>query len=127
VVLQTAATRTGTMDITCPDLATAQQVERSLSQALVFMLRQSDQNTVDLYFVPTNTDMSHGDQDWTSGENPERRWTVTVTFTEVGWPVGDVVPIQVWTYNDVAAGYGDYNALSSSFATYADLLERLPS
>jgi hypothetical protein len=71
--------------------------------------------------------ITHGEDNWTHDVTPERRWTVAVEFTEVAWPTGYVVPITVWTYNDVVAGYGDYNAVAASFATYADLLERLPS
>lgn len=126
VVLQRAASRTGTMDIDCPSLRIAQTLEKTLAQPYVFQLRQSDQWTLAVYFVPVSVRVTHSENDWTDGENPERRWTVTVELMEVAWPAGYVVPITVWTWNDVVAGYGDWNAVTASFATWADLLERQP-
>jgi hypothetical protein len=125
VVLRPAATRTGTFTIVCPSLAAAQQVTDVLAQPQVFQLRQSDQATLDMYFTVDATNLTHGDTVWRATPQPERRWSVAVTFTEVGWPTGAVVPVTVWTYADVVAGYGDYNAVAASFATYADLLERI--
>lgn len=125
VVLRQGATRTGTFTIVCPSLAAAQRVEAVLAQPQVMQLRQSDQNNLDVYFTTDATALSHSEQDWTSSPQPERRWSVEVTFTEVAWPLGVVVPINVWTYADVVAGYNDYNAVAGSFATYADLLERI--
>lgn len=128
VVMHPAASRVGEMDISCPDLFTAQVVEKTLAQPLVFQLRQSDQWTLAVYFVATSTRLTHSEDNWTTAGpttgQPERRWTVVVGVQEVAWPTGYVVPITVWTYNDVAASYGDYNAVAGSFATYADLLER---
>jgi hypothetical protein len=126
VVLRPAATRTGTFTIVCPSLATAQRVTAVLAQPQVFQLRQSDQANLDLYFTTDSTSLSHGESAWTDTPQPEWRWSVAVTFTEVTWPTGVVVPVNVWTYADVVANYGDYNAVAASFATYADLLERLP-
>jgi len=125
VVLRPAATRTGTFTIVCPSLATAQQVTDVLAQPQVFQLRQTDQASLDLYFTVDSTALSHGEDVWRDIPQPERRWSVAVTFTEVSWPTGVVVPINVWTYADVVASYGDYNAVAASFASYADLLERI--
>lgn len=127
VVLQKAASRTGSMDINCPDLQTAQLLEMALAQPVVFQLRQSDQWTLAVYFVPTSTSLTHSEDDWTHDDNPERRWTVTVQLAEVAWPTGYVVPITVWVWNDVIAAYSDWNAVMASFETWADLLERQES
>lgn len=130
VVLRAAASRTGNMTFVCPDLVTAQAVQRTLAQALVFALRQSDQRSLDVYFVATSVALTHADADWTQDgpntEQPERRWSVAVGFAEVAWPTGYVVPITVWTWNDVVAGYGDWNAVTGTFKTWANLLDRVP-
>lgn len=130
VVLQKAATRTGTIEINCPDLPTAQRIEATLAQAQVFDLRQSDQRSLDLYFVPTSIAVAHSEDDWTPSApgtgQPERRWIVTVAFTEVGWPTGYVTPVNVWTWNDVVAAHGDWNAVMATYRSWANLLERVP-
>jgi hypothetical protein len=125
VVLRPGAARTGTFTIVCPSLAAAQQLEAVLALPQVFQLRQSDQDDLDVYFTTDSTSLSHSEETWTDSPAPERRWSVEVTFTEVAWPSGVLVPINVWTYADVTAGYGDYNAVAASFASYADLLERI--
>jgi hypothetical protein len=125
MVLRPSATRTGTFTVVCPSLALAQQIDGVLALPQVFQLRQTDQSSLDVYFTTDATNLTHSEQDWTTDPQPERRWNVEVTFTEVAWPTGVLVPITVWTYADVTAGYGDYNAVAASFASYADLLERI--
>jgi hypothetical protein len=125
VVLRPGGSRVGTFTLACPSLAAAQEVAGVLAQAQVFLLRQSDQNNLDVYFITTAVATTHSDADWTQTPQPERRWFLDVEFIEVAWPAGIVVPVTVWTYADVLAAYGDYNAVAATFATYADLLERI--
>jgi hypothetical protein len=125
VVLRPGGSRAGTFTLICPSLASAQEVSGILAQPQVFLLRQSDQNNLDLYFITEAVTTTHGDYDWTQTPQPERRWYLDVAFIEVAWPAGVITPVTVWTYADVLAGYGDYNAVAAAFATYADLLERI--
>lgn len=125
VVLRPGGTRVGTFTMACPSLAASQEVAGVLALPQVFHLRQSDQANLDLYFVVANTTHSHGAADWAQIPQPERRWFLEVEFVEVAWPPGVLVPVTVWTYADVLAGYGDYNAVAAVFATYADLLENI--
>jgi hypothetical protein len=125
VVLRPGGYRTGRFTLACPSLASSQQVAAILNQPQVFLLRQSDQNNLDLYFVTAAVTTTHSDENWTQTPQPERRWFLDVEFIEVAWPTGVIVPVTVWTYADVLAAYGDYNAVAATFATYADLLERI--
>lgn len=125
VVLRPGGTRVGRFTLACPSLAVSQEVADVLGLAQVLHLRQSDQANLDLYFITANTTHTHSERDWTQTPQPERRWFLEVEFVEVAWPAGVVVPVTVWTYADVLAGYGDYNAVAATFATYADLLERI--
>lgn len=129
IVQAPVSIRTGGLQIVCPTAWHAQRLETTLAMVDVFMLRQSDVDNLDLYFVVNSIAVSHADVDFLREPNGlrHRRWTVAVTWTEVAWPTGYVVPISVWRYNDVAAGYGDYNAVAAAFGTYADLLIRAPS
>jgi hypothetical protein len=125
VVLRPGGTRTGSFTLACPSLASSQEVAAVLALPQVFLLRQSDQNNLDLYFITDAVTSTHSDTDWTQTPQPERRWFLDVSFIEVAWPAGIAVPVTVWTYADVLAGYGDYNAVAATFATYGDLLERI--
>lgn len=125
VVLRPGGARAGRFTLVCPSLAAAQQAAAVLAQPQVFQLRQSDQANLDVYFAVNGTALTHSEDDWTSSPQPERRWSLEVEFVEVAWPVGVIVPVTVWTYADLLAGYGDYNAVAATFDTYADLLERL--
>jgi hypothetical protein len=125
VVLRPGGSKVGQFTVVCPSLAVAQQLAAVLAQPQVFLLRQSDQANLDVYFVVTAVASSHGETDWTQTPQPERRWSLEVGFIQVAWPAGVIVPITVWTYADVLAGYGDYNAVAATFDTYADLLERI--
>lgn len=117
-VLRPAATRAGDLTLICPDHATCEQIEAALALPQLFMLRQSDVPGLDCYFVVRAL----------AASNIEgiRRWQLVVSLTELDWPAGEFVPPGVWTYADVLAAYGDYNAVAASFATYADLLDRTP-
>jgi hypothetical protein len=125
VVLRPGGTRVGSFTVACPSLAASQEIAELLALPQVFQLRQSDQANLDVYFVVANITHSHSEANWTQTPQPERRWSLEVEFVEVAWPAGVVVPFTVWTYADVLAGYGDYNAVAATFATYADLLERI--
>lgn len=125
-VLRAAATRTGEFVVVCPSLQVAQALQDLLGMAQVFQLRQSDQQSLDLYFVPTDVGLEHSEANWTTSPRPERRWSVRVAFTETGWPIGPTVPATVWTYQDLADAYDDYASVAAAFDTYVDLLERTP-
>jgi hypothetical protein len=118
-VLHPAATRAGDITLISPDHATCEQIEAQLSLPQVFQLRQSDVPGLDAYVVVTGLGASNV---------PDyRRWQLVAGIAEVAWPVGSFVPSSVWTYADLlAAGYGDYNAVAASFASYATLLDRVP-
>lgn len=117
VVLHGGGLRGGTWTFSCPDRLTARTVQDTLASAAVLQLRQSDLPGVGGYIVAT---------DVTTAPDPDSdRWTVTAQVTEVAWPAGPLVPITVWTYDDLAAAYGDYNAVAASFATYTDLTDRV--
>jgi len=107
------------MTLICPDHATCELIESQLSLAQVFQLRQSDVAGLDAYFVVTSLGASN--------VADSLRWQLVVGLAEVAWPVGSFVPTTVWTYADLlAAGYGDYNGVAASFASYATLLDRAP-
>lgn len=122
VILRPGSLRTGTLTISCPDRTTARTVQDALSAGDVLQLRQSDVPDLTMYFVTTSAAVTHA-QDVPAAGQP--RWSVVAQVTEVAWPTGDVVPVTVWTFDDVAAEYGDFNAVAATFATFADLLERI--
>lgn len=120
-VLHGAAARAGTFAVICPDRAAAKQLEDQLSLPQAFQLRQTDVPGLDMYFVVAGLDSQN------IADTNAPRWHVDVAFQEIAWPPGTFTPTSVWTYADVlAAGYGDYNGLAVSFATYATLLARQP-
>jgi hypothetical protein len=126
VVLAPLAFSTGTMTIRSASLAGAQRVAQVLSNAEIFMLRQSDQVNLDFYFAVASVAMTHSDQDWTRVPRPERRWDVAVGFTRVAAPPGVLVPAKAWTYDLLAAGYRDYLTVRGSFTTYTDVVQNTP-
>jgi hypothetical protein len=114
---------TGSMAFSCPSLDAAQDLLAVLAHAEVFMLRQSDQLSLDFYFTVNGTDLSHGD---TTRVSPvtgraEHRWTVAVEYARVARPSGNVAPTAGWTYEDLIP-YGTYAALQGPFPTYGDLV-----
>lgn len=118
VVLRPAATRAGNLTLICPDHLTCEQIESQLSLAQIFQLRQSDVAGLDTYFAVTATDAS----------NLEglRRWQLVVSLQEINWPAGTFTPVTVWTFADLLAEYGDFNAVAASFASFATLLDKDP-
>jgi hypothetical protein len=117
-VLHAVASRAGDLLLICPDHPTCKEIESQLSLARTFMLRQSDVPGLDAYFVVTSLAARNHDS--------TARWELTVSMAEVAWPVGSFVPSSVWTYADLLAGYGDYNAVAAGFANYATLNDRQP-
>lgn len=120
-VLRSLATPTGRFELSSPSLNQAQKIVRSLAMPEVFLLKQSDQKFLDLYFVATGVDLSHGDEigidpntGWT-----ERRWVVTVQFQEVARPAGDVFASAA-TYDGLAE-HNTYASVRASSNTYQDL------
>lgn len=120
VVLRPSETRRGTMSMVCPDRLAAKQVENQLSLPQVWQLRQSDVPGLDLYFAVESVQIRNIET------SSAPRWDVVVGFVEVNWPPGPFTPSNVWTYADVLAGYGDYNSVAATFATYATLLDKDP-
>jgi hypothetical protein len=120
VVLRHGETRRGTMSMVCPDRLAAKRVEDQLSLPNVWQLRQSDVPGLDLYFTVESVQIRNIE----ASSGP--RWDVALGFVEVNWPPGPFTPSNVWTYADVLAAYGDYNAVASSFASYATLLDKDP-
>jgi len=116
-VLRPAALQAGSITLIGPDYLTVEQLAAQLSQARVWMLRQADVPGLDLYFVVTGLRLNNAEP---------LHWQLEVSFAEVAWPNGSYVAVTVWTYAEVAAGYGDYNAVASSFVDYLDLLEKRP-
>jgi hypothetical protein len=110
----------------CPSLDKAQDLIAVLSNAEIFMLRQSDQIDLDFYFVVTGLGLVHGEQDWTTVPRDERRWDVTVNYARVDSPAGVLTPINAWTYDLLAAGYRDYLTVRGAFTSYTDLLQNTP-
>lgn len=120
VVLRPGATRAGTLTLVCPTRLAAKLVEDQLSLPYVWLLRQSDVPGLDMYFT-TGAVQARNIPDTTGP-----RFEVVVGFTEVNWPPGTFTPSNVWTWADVVAGYGDWNAVGATFATWATLLEKDP-
>jgi hypothetical protein len=116
----------GAFDIVCPSLDEARNLEELLAHGYVWMLRQTDQDNLDFYFVVTDTRLTHSDEDWTQTPRPERRWTLAVSYAQIAQPGPDFVPIFGWTYAVVTAQYVTYADLLGTYASYVDLLTRNP-
>ena len=112
VALGRLALRTGTLDIWCPDHATAALRESVLDMTGVAMLKAPDVSGLDMYFIANGTDKRQND------EGPS--WTLTVDYTEVSRPAGDI-NAAAWTFGTVAASYSSFSTLSSSYEDFEGL------
>jgi len=118
-VLRAVALQSGSITLIGPQHLAVDDLAATLALPRVFMLRQADVPGLDMYFVVTGLGLTNIDG--------SLRWQLVVNFTEVTWPNGVYLPITVWTYADLAAGYADYNAVASSFADYLAVLENRPT
>ena len=127
VILRTAPLPEGNLQITCPSLASAQAIGFVLAQPATFMLRQSDQDSLDFHFVVTGMGLSHGPAPWGTVEGrDEWRWVLDVSYTEIATPPETVTRTAGWTYADVTAAYATYIAVQGTYATYLDLSRHTP-
>jgi len=126
-VLRPSALPAGTFDVTYDTLDAALDLRDTLARGYVWMLRQSDQANLDMYFVVVSTTLTHSDQEVRQSPRPERRWSLAVEFAQVAAPGPDITLLPGWTYAVVAASYSSYGALLPTFDTYADLLTRTVS
>lgn len=127
VILRTAQLPEGVLQITCPSLASAQGIGYVLGQPYTFMLRQSDQDSLDFHFVMTGTSLSHAQESWgTVDGRVERRWVLDVSYTEIATPPEEVTRTAGWTYADVTAAHATYAAVLGTYATYLDLSRNTP-
>lgn len=104
--------RTGTLSIWCADHATAALREAVLDMTGVAMLKTPDQAGMDMYFITNGTDKAENEDG--------RSWTLSVDYTEVSRPTSPINS-SAWTFGTVAASYGSFANLSSSYEDFEGL------
>lgn len=116
VTLGVLRTRQGMLEFWCPDHATVRTLERLYAKNMVMLLREPLHPGMDLYHVPTGTDISP-----LSIEGRLTRWGLRVNYIEVKRPSGNVLGTLGWDYDDVAASYPDYASLLAVYEDYEGL------
>jgi len=117
-VLGPSALPVGALEFATPDLERAGQLVDLLARGWTYMLRQSDQPGLDLYFVVTGTALEHGEDDRADGA---RLWLLRVDYARVAAPPDDSATTAGWTYGELAAAAGTYAELPARWDTYLDL------
>lgn len=110
------AKRTGQMGLFCLTYADALAVEDALGTGEILLLRQQDYPGLDMYFTGTASDLRPFDD-----VTATRRWEVTVEFTEVAWPTGDLFGSIGWTVGASLARNATLADSMAEFATIGDL------
>lgn len=100
-----------------PSYAEALAIVDVYTRGRVTMLRQATHPGLDLYHVGTDI----------HGPTPHYlkdtwMWSVSVDFTEVIWPAGDLAGTPGWTWADVTAGYLAWWNVVDAYTDWADLL-----
>ena len=102
--------RTGSLAIWCADHATARAREDVIDRAGVLFLKAPQPGAFDLYFSPRRTAIAADG----------RRFILTVEYQETIRPVSPITSGS-WTFADLAASYGSFSALTSSYDDFEGL------
>lgn len=118
VTLAPLRTRSGTLEVWCPDYSTAAAVVAVHDLAQVCYYRQPDIGGIDTYYaVDGLIDLEpHAPR-----EGAPVRWRVRIPYREVGRPTGDLIANTGWTFAAVAAEFTTLADLPATFDTFADL------
>lgn len=113
ITLGRLGTRTGTLEIWCPDYESARDLEGVFDRGEIVMLRQNVTG-LDMYFTGTVTSAAPYAPE---GEN-HTQYRFTVEYTEVLRPVGALQGSLGWNFEMLASQYLSFDAVAASFEDF---------
>lgn len=116
VVMGKLGTRTGKLEVFTSSVSDAERLSRVFSRGETVLLKQPiDQ--LDMYFTALNVAV-----DPYAVDAPDTTmFKLTLDFTEVTRPYGDLAGALGWNYDALSSAYANYDAVTANFATYDDL------
>lgn len=111
--------RTGTLEIFCDSLAQARTLETVFNRGEVVMLKQNVEG-MDMYFTGNSTVINP----YSAEGEKMTRYAMTVQYTELKRPIGNLAGALGWNFDELAASYASFNAVTLKFATFNDLTIR---
>lgn len=111
--------RTGTLEIFADSLAQARALETVFNRGEVVMLKQNV-DAMDMYFAATSTTINPYSVE---GEK-ETKYSLSVSYTELKRPIGNLAGALGWTFNELALFYASFDEVTMKFATFNDLTIR---
>lgn len=115
VAMGKLGSRTGTLEVWCEDLTDVNRLVRVFDRGEAVLLKQAVPG-MDMYFSANSLDV-----DPYTVEAERTRFRLTVAYTEVSRPFGDLAGALGWTFDALAADYPSFNAVTAAFATFDDL------
>lgn len=108
------STRRGKMGVYFPDLTAASGLVELLRRGKTVMYRQSEHPGMDMYFHTEDVSLA---------VDPEngRRWTVTVSYVEIEFPLGDISSTAGWTFDAARQAFWTFTEMSQRHDTFKDL------
>jgi hypothetical protein len=116
VVIGKLGSRTGTLEIWTASLEDASRLVRVFDRGEAVMLKQTVPG-MDMYFAANSLDV----EPYSITGPEDTRYKLTVNYTEVSRPYGNLAGALGWTFDALASGYASFDAVTAAFATFDDL------
>lgn len=113
VVMGKLGDRTGSMEIFCNTYTDARRLERVFERGEVVQLRQRVAE-MDMYFTVTSIPVSP----YSVISEGATKWSMTVNYIEVRRPIGDLAGALGWTFDELAASFASFNAVTPAFTDF---------
>lgn len=116
VALGRLGTRQGTLEFWTESISDAERLVRVFDRGEAVLLKQTEPG-LDMYFTVSDLDVapySVEGQDTT-------RYRLSVSYTEVVRPFGNLAGALGWTFDALATDYASFNAVTAAFKTFDDL------
>ncbi|WP_457950425.1 hypothetical protein ACTAQI_07535 [Pseudarthrobacter sp. alpha12b] len=116
VVIGKLGSRTGILEIWTTSLEDASRLVRVFDRGEAVLLKQAVSG-MDMYFAANSLDV-----DPYAVSGPENtRYKLTVSYTEVSRPYGNLAGALGWTFDALASQYPSFDAVTAAYATFDDL------
>lgn len=116
VILATAQTREGTLEVFAVDYEDALALQDVVAQATLFLLRQTDFPGMDMWFLPSTariTPLAETTDGW--------RWQVSVPYIETRPSSLPLLGAAGWTFDSVSGTYATFAAVRKAYPSFSAL------
>lgn len=116
VIVRGASSRRGSLTVSGGSYPAALNLLRLCQRGQTMLLRQTQHNGMDMYFIPMQADIVTA-----LAAGPSSQFDLTLQYIEVGRPTGALSGALGWTWESLAAAFPTWGDVFEAYATWGDV------